>query len=209
MRMSKAKQWLYTEIKALLASCPLVLAAVVVLTLLWGTDLSAVPDTFQSSPVQPPGATATPTPTQQAPVVPTATVATGVATSTDAPTSEPGLPTSTGAPVPTDTVTPATGATAVPTVPASPTATATLPAATSTLLPPPTVAATQVQAPTESLRYPDSDSGLSFDFGMLFDSLALGVSYLWLCCGVLLLFAIPVIFAVLWVASQRRKQGPS
>lgn len=209
MKKSNAKQWVYREIKALLALLPWVLAASVVLALLWGTDLSAVPDAFQSSPVEPSPAPATPTPTQQASAVATATATTADATATDAPTADPGLPTSTHTPVPVEMATPSAGATAVPTVPALPTATATLAAATSTLLPPPTTAAVPVPAPTESLRYPDSDSGLSFDWGMLFDSVALGASYLWLCCGILLLFAIPVVFAVLWVASQRRKQGPS
>ncbi len=37
-----------------------------------------------------------------------------------------------------------------------------------------------------------------------FDSLALGASYVWLCCGILLLLGIPAIFAALWLASRRR-----
>lgn len=56
-------------------------------------------------------------------------------------------------------------------------------------------------------RYPDGESNLRFEWGMLFDSFALGVSYIWLCCGGLVLLCIPAIFLVLWVASRRRKQG--
>jgi flagellar biosynthesis/type III secretory pathway M-ring protein FliF/YscJ len=41
---------------------------------------------------------------------------------------------------------------------------------------------------------------------MLFDSVALGVSYLWLCCGILLVTGIPVVFVILWVVSNRRKR---
>jgi hypothetical protein len=41
---------------------------------------------------------------------------------------------------------------------------------------------------------------------MLFDSVSLFLSYAWLCCGVLLFLAVPVVFIVLWVASRRRRQ---
>jgi hypothetical protein len=41
---------------------------------------------------------------------------------------------------------------------------------------------------------------------MLFDSIALFLSYLWLCCGALIFMAIPVVFVVLWVASKNRRQ---
>lgn len=46
-------------------------------------------------------------------------------------------------------------------------------------------------------------SGLLFDWGMLFDSVALAMTYIWLCCGVLVLAGIPVVFVVLWMASKR------
>jgi hypothetical protein len=42
---------------------------------------------------------------------------------------------------------------------------------------------------------------------MLFDSVALGLTYMWLCCGVLVLFGIPVVFVILWVASKRQAQA--
>jgi hypothetical protein len=40
---------------------------------------------------------------------------------------------------------------------------------------------------------------------MLFDSVALFLSYAWLCCGGLVFLAVPLIFIVLWVASKRRQ----
>ena len=42
---------------------------------------------------------------------------------------------------------------------------------------------------------------------MLFDSVALGMTYLWMCCGALALFAVPVAFVVLWVAGKRYRQS--
>jgi hypothetical protein len=41
---------------------------------------------------------------------------------------------------------------------------------------------------------------------MLFDSVALAVSYLWLCCGVFVLLGIPLFFLILWIAGKRRQQ---
>ena len=52
----------------------------------------------------------------------------------------------------------------------------------------------------------EEEPALEFDWGELFDALALGASYLWLGCGVFMLFAIPAVFIVLWVASNRRKR---
>lgn len=208
MTKRRVLQLVSRETKALVRLSPWVAAVLVVLALLWRTDLAAVPDMFQSSPVEPSPPPASATPTEQPPDVPTATSPPGEATVTDGPTQEPGVPTATDAPVPVDTPTLPVGVTPSPTVPPPPTATATLAVPTLTPLPPPTSAITPLPSPTEPQRYPDSDSQLSFDFGMLFDSVALGVSYLWLCCGVLLLLAIPVVFAVLWLASRSRKQGP-
>lgn len=54
-------------------------------------------------------------------------------------------------------------------------------------------------------RYVDDESTVRFEYGQLFDSVALGASYLWLCCGVLVLILIPVLFITLWIASRRRK----
>jgi ABC-type uncharacterized transport system involved in gliding motility auxiliary subunit len=62
---------------------------------------------------------------------------------------------------------------------------------------------TQPQA-TADERYAEGESNLEFDWSMLFDSIALGASYIWLCCGVLVVVSLPVGFAVLWAAGRRR-----
>jgi hypothetical protein len=41
---------------------------------------------------------------------------------------------------------------------------------------------------------------------MLFDSLALGATYIWMCCGALVLFGVAFLFVILWVASKRFRQ---
>jgi hypothetical protein len=40
---------------------------------------------------------------------------------------------------------------------------------------------------------------------MLFDSMALFFSYVWLCCGILLFIAVPLFFFVLWRTSASRQ----
>jgi hypothetical protein len=78
-----------------------------------------------------------------------------------------------------------------------------------TLTVPPSPTSTTVEAtatPDERQRYAEEDSNLRFEWGMLFDSVALGLSYAWLCCGVLVLVAVPIVFLILWVAHRRRQQ---
>jgi hypothetical protein len=58
-------------------------------------------------------------------------------------------------------------------------------------------------------RYAQGDEGFVFEWGTLFDSFALGASYVWLCCGVFLLVLVPISFLALWVASKRRSQNDS
>jgi hypothetical protein len=100
-------------------------------------------------------------------------------------------PAETSQPLPSPTqVTSTPTATPVPTTPALPTATP-VPSAT--------------PAP-DSERYPEGESNLRFEWGMLFDSVALGLSYIWLCCGVLVLLGIPLFFLLLWVASRRQRE---
>jgi hypothetical protein len=41
---------------------------------------------------------------------------------------------------------------------------------------------------------------------MLFDSVALGLSYIWLLCGVALTLSLAGLFVALWLASRRRKE---
>lgn len=173
------------ELRAALRLSPWVVISLLLAAALWRTDLAAVSGLFQS----PPEATATSepptaTPTQEPTALPT-----------DTPTVE--LPTET--PLPEATLPP----TETPTLP--PTETPTLPpTATLEPLPTPGQIMPTVEVGAEDSRY-DENADLAFDWGMLFDSVALGVSYLWLCCGILLLFAVPVTFAVLWVASKRRE----
>jgi hypothetical protein len=99
--------------------------------------------------------------------------------------------------------------TETPTATASPSdtpATAT-PTATETPVPSPTQDESEgTLEPDEEGRYPDEDSNVAFEWGMLFDTVALAISRIWLCCGILVLLGIPVAFVVLWVASKRRGQ---
>ena len=162
-------------------------------------QLSADPGLFQSdvSPTPEPD-TPTPTATLEATTEPTVE-----ATATTP--AEP--PTATQPVVPTQP--PAASATTAPTVAPQPSNTSP-PAFTATQMPPSatsqpsTVVGPTAQVPADAQRYSGDESDVSFDWGMLFDTVALGVSYVWLCCGILLLLAIPLVFVVLWVASRRR-----
>jgi hypothetical protein len=88
-----------------------------------------------------------------------------------------------------------------------PTATATEVPPTATLAPSPTTeTATPEATPDERQRYADEDANYLFEWGDLFDSVALGASYIWLCCGVVVLVLIPILFLALWIASRRRQQ---
>ena len=58
----------------------------------------------------------------------------------------------------------------------------------------------------ESQRYPEGESDLRFEWGMLFDSMSLLFSYIWLCCGILLFIAVPLFFFILWRVSAARKE---
>jgi len=181
------------ETRALLRMSPLLLASLALAAILWGTDSAANTGLFQSSPVEPPPSStptsAVPAATATEPVAsPTLTV-TVAFTETVAPVETPteALPTET--PAPTDTSTP--------TEP-PPTDTLEIPAAGETVEP--------ETISEESQRYPEEESKLKFEWGMLFDSLALFFSYAWLCCGILVFLAVPVLFVVLWRASDRRRE---
>jgi hypothetical protein len=188
------------EIRGLLKLSPLVLASLVLVAMLWRTDSAAISGLFQSSPVETPPPSLTPTSTPEAAVTatgtlqPTAIESPGVTSTAD----------------PTESVVPAETSTEVP-----PTETA-LPTATSvpTELPPTDTPVPSSTAETaepeatsdESQRYPEGESNLRFEWGMLFDSVALFFSYAWLCCGILLFIAIPFLFFVLWRASASRQE---
>lgn len=191
-------RWARQEMRAALRLGPLVLVALLLVALFWRTDLAAVGGLFQSSPVEtPPVVPNTPTATLTATTAPTAGA-------TGQPTAPP--PT---APLPTTTLPPDQTDVVAPTQPPAATNTPT-PAdqmTTVTPVPSPTgFAAEASPTPDESERYAEGDSNLKFEWGMLFDSAALFLSYVWLCCGGLLFLAIPIMFVVLWVASKRRRQ---
>jgi hypothetical protein len=159
---------------------PWVVVSLLLAAVLWRTDLAATSGLFQSP--------ATLTPTTE-PTTPTP----------EAATPTPGTPTQS----PTPTVTESPSATPQPSdTPASAT-----PTATDTPSPSPTPDEGQgTQEPNEEGRYPDEDSDVAFEWGMLFDTVALAISRMWLCCGILVLVGIPVAFGILWVASKRREQ---
>ena len=168
------------EMRGVLRVSPLVLASLVLVALLWGTDSATVSGLLQSSPVEtPPNLTPTTQPSPTAtntvaptePVVPSETPTVVPPTETLAPTETP-LPTE---PPPTDT--PVPSATAEPEEPLD-----------------------------ESQRYPEEESNLRFEWAMLFDSMSLLFSYIWLCCGILLFIAVPLFFFVLWRTSADRRE---
>lgn len=205
------------EVWAALKLGPWMLTLLLVVCVLWRPDLSASAGLFQSGAPTPEPPTAAPslTPT-------TAPSATAAATGTPAvsPTAAPTTPavnlTATVPVATTPVATPSSTPTSSPTSLPS----ATLPAtATSTDTPTPTwtpVTPTATPFPSPTLppedgqdgdRYAEGESAYRFEWGMLVDSLALAASYLWLCCGVILLLGIPLLFIVLWVASRRRNQS--
>ena len=184
------------EVKAALKPSPLLLAAVLVAAMVWRADSAAISGTFQSSIIG--------TVTAPAPVYTATATATGEATA-PAPleTATPGLP---GTPTAEASATVSAEPTETPGEPSS-TAVPTELAPTATVTPAPTeVPNTAEPTPNEKQRYPDGETELKFEWGMLFDSVSLLLSYIWLFCGVLIFLAVPISFIVLWVASKRREQ---
>jgi hypothetical protein len=108
---------------------------------------------------------------------------------------------------PTPEVPSPTATVVTPTLTATPTLTVTPTEVPPTLAPLSTATSTPGEPSSgDENRYPEGDSNLTFDWSMLVDSAALAISYVWLCCGAIILIGIPVIFAVLWTASKRREQ---
>jgi hypothetical protein len=201
MRKGQLSDLARQEAKGVLKLLPWLLGCVVVMLILWQTGLAGASGLFQSppAPTSPlPTATAPPSTATQAPTqIPQATN-TPAPSQTPAATVETGTPTelptssveSTGLPTSTVTITPTMTAMFTPTQTAEPTATPS---------PSPT--------PDTDEASPEDEGDLAFDWAELFDALALGATYLWLCCGVLLFLGIPVFFAVLWVTYKRRHEG--
>jgi len=191
------------EAKAVLRLSPWVLGLLLLAALLWHPDLAATGGLFQS-----PQATPTPTPVPTLMPTPTAEIQPSATATTEGPP-----PTATETPVappapPTETPVLAVTATLVPTNPPTPTAVPTeTPVLPTETLAPPAPTSTPVPAEQDGTeRYAQEDSNLLFDWTMLFDSVALGLSYVWLCCGVLVLVGVPIFFLALWVAGRRREQ---
>jgi hypothetical protein len=185
MEKRKTVKLVRQEMRALLRLSPWVLVSLLLAAVLWRTDIAAISGLFQS--VQSPVATATTQPPTPIPTLVPTQMPTVLAT--EAPTV---APTSTQVVTPTATLPPTETATPV-VAPASPT-----PLTSPTAEPDATVEGSE--------RYPGEDTSLKFDWGMLFDSVALGVSYIWLCCGILLLVSVPIVFVILWVMSKRQQQ---
>jgi hypothetical protein len=197
------------ELRGALKLAPWFLALLFVVFLVWRPDLSASPGLFQSGvptatdepPTPVPTLTPTTAPSATLPATespmasPTAGATTPVATLTVPPETS---PTHTATSLPSATLPPTEAATSTP----SPTWTPAPP--TATLIPSATLPA---EGGPDHQRYAEGDSAYRFEWGMLVDSFALAASYLWLCCGVLLLVAVPIVFIVLWVASRRRNQA--
>jgi hypothetical protein len=182
MDKRKAGKLLRREVGVWLKLSPWVLVSLLLAALLWRTDIAAVSGLFQSPQ--------TPTATQPPTVIPT-----------ELPTEVPAeLPTEVPTQVPTET--PTQTPLATPTYTSVPTGTLVPASATPVLSPTVEFEAT----PAGAERYPTEDTSLKFDWGVLFDSLALGISYAWLCCGILLFVSIPVVFVIVWVVSKRRQE---
>jgi hypothetical protein len=207
MRKQPIAEMLRREARAILKMVPWLVAALLMTALIWRTDLAAIAGIYQSPSgvfQSPPEETATPVPPTDAPTAePTVPRITATPTEEVAatPTTEPtSVPAATAPP----TITPVPSATLFPTLTSTPSATA-LP--TLTTVPLATQSVDQGEPTPDDPRYSEGDSNLRFDLGMLFDSVALGLTYMWLCCGVLVLFGIPVVFIILWVASKRQAQA--
>jgi len=132
----------------------------------------------------------------------TASPATGSITATAGTLEMPVLPpliTPTVTVAPTDTPAPTAAPTQPPPTPE--------PAAswTPTPLPEP-INTAQTGASSQTRRhYVRGDSNVVFQWGMLVDSLALGISYAWLAGGILVGVGLPILFVVLWIRTRRRR----
>ena len=199
---------LRSEVRAVLRLSPWLLLSLLLVLILWQADTAALAGLFQSPPTDTPTVQATNTSVATPTLAPSASVA----TPTLAPSATPALTatqviTDTPTPLPSDTPTvlPSDTPTLVPSATPALTATTPLPAGEEALTPPAEGEGGEA-AEEERQRYPLGDTGLNFEWGMLFDAVALGLSYTWLCCGVFIVLGIPLFFIVLWVASSARRQ---
>ena len=106
---------------------------------------------------------------------------------------------------PTDIPTPTAMPTEPPPTP-EPTSTRTLtPSATAS--PEPISTARTGTSSNTRQHYVRGDSNVVIQWGVLIDSLALGISYAWLVIGILVGVGLPILFVVLWVRTRRRRSA--
>lgn len=187
------------ESQAMVRLGPWLLIAIVVTFALLRADLAATGALFQS----PEGTFQSPASPTAEPMAPPTIAAPTVAPTFTPSVVEPTVPGSEAAPIVTATVelTATTAPTAEPAITAPAVVTPTSAPAEAT---PEVIPDTPQPEPTDaSDRYAEGDSGLKFEWSMLFDSVALGLTYVWLACGVLILLGIPVFFGILWLTSRR------
>ncbi|MEJ2209249.1 MAG: hypothetical protein P8129_09460 [Anaerolineae bacterium] len=183
------------EARGALRLGPWLLLSLLLLLIFWQADSSALAGLFQSPPTDTPTVPATNTVAPMPTLPPTATPTQAITPTVAPPAGE------TPAPAPSDTPLAPPTLTLTPTPTLTPTQS--LPAGEEALTPP---AEGQEAAGDDRGRYPEGESGLNFEWGMLFDAVALGLSYGWLCCGGLIVLGVPLFFLVLWVASYNRRQ---
>lgn len=213
MKKNKMGRQLGQEFRAAMRLSPLALVALLLVVLLWRSDSAANSGLFQSSIVETPTFTATvPTieVTVTVPGLETQTPTPGASTPTTEATSPAATATFTPVPLETATaqpsLTPELTLTPPPELTPGGTVSPTATVVTGTVSPEPSPSGEASATPDDRERYPEGESNLAYDWGMLFDSVSLFLSYAWLCCGVLAFIAVPVVFIVLWVASKRRQQ---
>jgi hypothetical protein len=134
----------------------------------------------------------------------TASPTTGPITATAAITETPFLPpliTTTATMTPTDTP-PSTATPTEPPPTPEPTATWT-PTPLPTALPEPTATAQTGASSTARRHYVRGDSNVVIQWGMLVDSLALGISWAWLVVGIFVGVGLPILLVALWVRARR------
>lgn len=212
MRKADLNDLIRREVRAVLRLSPWLLVVLLLVGAMWYADPTTVSGLLQSPPPDsgefqsPPGPlpTSAPPPTRAPTQVPT-----------QAPTAVPTTPPTVAPPetfTPEASVTPEqpditpTMTITVPTeIMPTETPTELPPTPTETMAPPTETPAPPTATPVPSPT-PTPEPDLKFNWGDLVDAMALGLTRVWLCCGVLVLFGIVVLFVVLWVTSNRRKQ---
>lgn len=202
-KRGKIGDLVWREVRGALRLAPWILASLLLVVLWWQPDLTAAGGLFQSPQDTPtPTIEPTATPELEPSATPTLESVPPTATSEAPPTDVP-------APQPTETPALAITPTMVPTNSPTPTLvpTETPVSPTPTTLPSTLTSTPAPGADGEGERYATEDSNLLFDWKLLFDSVALGLSYVWLCCGGLIIVSIVIFFVVLWISARKRQKA--